>query len=151
MKNKKSPAEKKQQTVNGDKGLAKDKKPDHVNTAEEALQESVQESAFKAELLQKAPVIAAFHDKDQNIVWANQAYEEATGALLRNVAGKKCYSVWNLPGPCQGCPVLTAIATGENSEAELTPQNQKTGLRRKAVGYQRLRPFATRKETSSEL
>jgi PAS domain S-box-containing protein len=93
--------------------------------AEESLRESTRENAFQAELLRKAPVIAAFHDSDQNIVWANKAYEEATGLSLQNIAGKKCYSVWNLSGACQGCPVLTAIATGTPCEAELTPQNQK--------------------------
>ena len=92
--------------------------------AEDALRESEQENALRAELLRKAPVIAAFHDRDQNIVWANKAYEEATGLSLQVIAGKKCYSVWNLPGPCNGCPVLTAIATGKPCEAELTPQNQ---------------------------
>lgn len=91
---------------------------------EAALLDSTRENAFQAELLRKAPAIVAFHDRDQNIVWANQAYEEATGLSLQDIAGKKCYSVWNLSGPCQGCPVLTAIATGKNSEAELTPQNQ---------------------------
>ena len=91
---------------------------------EELFRKNVQENIFKSELLQKAPLIAAFHDKEQNIVWANRAYEEATGLSLQSIAGKKCYSIWNLSGPCQGCPVLTAIATGENSEAELTPQNQ---------------------------
>jgi len=92
---------------------------------EAALRQSEQENALRAELLRQAPVIAAFHDRDNNIVWANQAYEEATGVLLQDIVGKKCYSVWNLSGPCQGCPVLTAIATGKPSEAELTPQNQK--------------------------
>lgn len=91
---------------------------------EELLRQSLRENIFKSELLQKAPVIAAFHDKEQNIVWANQAYEEATGLSLQDIVGKKCYSIWNLSGPCLGCPVLEAIATGENSEAELTPQNQ---------------------------
>jgi PAS domain S-box-containing protein len=33
--------------------------------AEEALRESTRENAFQAELLRKAPVIAAFHDSDQ--------------------------------------------------------------------------------------
>ena len=93
--------------------------------AEELIQKSAQDNAFKSELLKKAPVIAAFHDRDQNIVWANQAYEEAIGESLNSVAGKKCYSVWKLTEPCQGCPVPKAIANGENSEFELTPQNQK--------------------------
>jgi len=93
--------------------------------AEEALRASENANALKAELLMNAPVIAAFHDRDQNIVWVNKAYEEATGLSLQDIVGKKCYNVWNLPEPCQDCPVLTAIATGKASEAELTPQNQK--------------------------
>jgi PAS domain S-box-containing protein len=93
--------------------------------AEEALRKSNQENALKAELLRQTPVITAFHDRDHNIIWANKAYEEATGTLLKDFAGRKCYSAWNLSSPCQGCPVLTAVATGEPSEAELTPQNQK--------------------------
>jgi len=92
---------------------------------EDALRESEQENARKAELLWQAPVIAAFHDRDNNIVWANRAYEEATGHLLKDLVGRKCYSCWNLSEPCQGCPVLTAIATGKPGEAELTPQNQR--------------------------
>jgi PAS domain-containing protein/signal transduction histidine kinase len=91
---------------------------------EEALWKSERENAFKAELLRKAPVIAAFHDKDLNVVWANQAYEEATGLSVQAMAGKKCYSVWNLSKPCRNCPVVTAVTTGKSSEAELTPQNQ---------------------------
>ncbi len=92
---------------------------------EDALRESQQANAQKAELLRQAPVIAAFHDRDNNIIWANRAYEEATGLLLQDIVGKKCYSAWNLSGTCQGCPVPIAIATGKHSEAELTPQNQK--------------------------
>ncbi|MDP8214334.1 MAG: GAF domain-containing protein [Candidatus Euphemobacter frigidus] len=39
--------------------------------AEDALRESEKQNYFKAELLHNAPMIAAFHDKDLNIVWAN--------------------------------------------------------------------------------
>jgi len=92
--------------------------------AEELLRKSAQENALQSELLKKSPVIIAFHDRNQNIVWANQAYEEATGVLLENMVGQKCYFAWNLSEPCQGCPVPKAIATGEDSEAELTPHNQ---------------------------
>jgi PAS domain S-box-containing protein len=94
------------------------------NSMEEALQENERENALKAELLRKAPVIAAFHDKDLNVVWANQAYEMATGLSAQDMAGKKCYSVWNLAKACSNCPVVKAIETGEPYEAELTPQNQ---------------------------
>jgi PAS domain S-box-containing protein len=93
--------------------------------AEEVKMIDEEKIRFQSELLRNAPMIAAFHDKDLNMVWANIAYEKAVGSSLKDIAGKKCYSVWNLSGPCQGCPVLTAIATGKSSAAELTPQNQK--------------------------
>jgi signal transduction histidine kinase/CheY-like chemotaxis protein len=63
-------------------------------------------------------------DKDLNVVWTNSAYEKATGFSLEETKGKKCYQVWNLPQPCRGCPVITAIETGEIASNELTPDNQ---------------------------
>ncbi|MBM4289654.1 MAG: PAS domain S-box protein, partial [Deltaproteobacteria bacterium] len=95
-----------------------------MKRAEEALRESEQQNAFKAELLWKAPVIAAFHDAELNVVWANKAYQEAVGLPVQEMAGRKCYHVWRLTKPCNNCPVVKAIETGEFSEAELTPQNQ---------------------------
>jgi len=96
---------------------------DRLNMTE-LLQKNIEENAFKSELLYKAPVIAAFHDRDQNIIWANQAYEEATRAQLHDIIGKKCYSAWNLTSLCKGCPVSVVLETGENHEVELTPENQ---------------------------
>ncbi len=74
--------------------------------------------------LESIPVIIALHDTQNNIVWANRLYREAAGRSLSEIEGKKCYSVWGLEKPCHNCPVLTALETGEVSEAELTPGNQ---------------------------
>ena len=82
------------------------------------------QNTLKADVLDVAPVIIAIHDTDQNIVWANKAYQNATGLSLEEIQGKKCYSVWRLAKSCRGCPVNTAIQTGEQHEAELTPKNQ---------------------------
>ena len=79
---------------------------------------------FQAQVIENSPIIVAYHDKDLNIVWVNRAYEEATGLSLEECRGKKCYRVWNLSKPCRGCPVITAIETGENAAFELTPDNQ---------------------------
>ncbi|MDP6526466.1 MAG: PAS domain S-box protein [Kiritimatiellia bacterium] len=78
----------------------------------------------KAEILENAPVIIAVHDVEHRMLWANAAYREATGLSLKEIEGKKCYSVWGLTGICSNCPVTTALETGERAEAELTPQNQ---------------------------
>ena len=69
-------------------------------------------------------VIIAFHDRDHNIVWANKAYQKATGLSLQELEGKKCYTAWRLKKLCSNCPVTKAIETGEPYEAELTQQNQ---------------------------
>jgi len=79
---------------------------------------------IKADLLENAPVIIAFHDREHNLLWANAAYQKATGCSLEDIVGKKCYSVWGLSRPCCDCPVTSAIDTGEPAEAELTPRNQ---------------------------
>jgi len=79
---------------------------------------------FKADVLDLLPVIIAVHDTDHNIVWANKAYQKATGLTLKKIEGKKCFSIWRLAKPCRGCPVSIAIETGKQQEAELTPENQ---------------------------
>jgi PAS domain S-box-containing protein len=86
--------------------------------------QSALNNSFKANVLDLAPVIIAVHDTDQQIVWANKAYQKATGKSLEEIKGGKCYAIWQLSRPCNGCPVLTAIETGEEQEAELTPENQ---------------------------
>jgi len=79
---------------------------------------------FQADIIENAPMLAAYHDKDLNVVWVNRAYQKATGLSLEEVRGKKCYQVWNLSEPCRGCPVITAMETGEIAAHELTPDNQ---------------------------
>jgi|AntAceMinimDraft_8_1070364.scaffolds.fasta_scaffold03281_8 PAS domain S-box-containing protein len=92
--------------------------------AEKVLRENEKQNYFQAEMLRNAPVIAAFHDRELNMIWANKAYEEATGLTVQAIAGRKCYSVWGLSKPCRHCPVVKAVESGEVSKAELTPQNQ---------------------------
>ena len=82
------------------------------------------DDTFKAQILDNVPGIIAFHDLEHNIRWANKAYQKATRLSLKEIEGKKCYSVWGLSKPCRHCPVTTSIETGESAEAELTPQNQ---------------------------
>ena len=81
-------------------------------------------NTFKSDILENAPVIIAYHDLENNIMWANSAYRNATGLSLQEIVGKKCYSVRGLVGPCRNCPVVKTVETGEPAEAELTPENQ---------------------------
>ncbi len=116
--------------------------------AENTLRESERESAFKAELLYQAPVIAAFHDTENTILWANKAYEEATGSSLEEMIGTKCYHAWGLSQPCIGCPVIETLETDDVAEAELTPQNQRDWPQEQGSWLSRSAPI---RDTSGEL
>jgi PAS domain S-box-containing protein len=83
--------------------------------------------ALKAEILDNVPVIIAFHDQDQQVVWGNKAYQQAIGLSLPEIEGRRCHSVWGLAKPCRHCPVAQAIQTGEPGEAELTPEHPEGG------------------------
>ncbi len=78
----------------------------------------------KASIIENVPVIIAFHDTEQNIVWANRAYRDACGLDAEELAGKKCWVAWGLFRLCLGCPVTAALKSGEPTEAEMTPENQ---------------------------
>jgi diguanylate cyclase (GGDEF)-like protein/PAS domain S-box-containing protein len=76
------------------------------------------------EIHEKAPAIMAFHDPQQRIVWANEAYRHALGVPLVELGGQACHHLWGLSAPCLDCPVTQALATGEPAEGELTPSTQ---------------------------
>ena len=80
--------------------------------------------AMKANAPENAPVIIAVHDTEQNILWANKAYCEATGLTVEELIGKKCWIAWGIDKECKNCPVISSIKTGFPSEAEVTPENQ---------------------------
>ncbi len=88
---------------------------------EEVLQKSEHEKTL---VLDNASEIIAYHDKDNNILWANRAYLKATGLSLSELKGKKCYHAWGLDRLCKDCPVTKTMETGEPQSAELTPKNQ---------------------------
>jgi PAS domain S-box-containing protein len=100
--------------------MKKEKKP---KISPRNIGERVDVSLLTA-ILQDAPVIIGFHDINNNILWTNKAYQEATGLSLEELKGKKCYKIWNLSRLCSNCPIIRALETGKPQEAELTPQNQ---------------------------
>ena len=79
---------------------------------------------LQSDFLEKAPVILAFHDTKQNIIWANRAYRQAARLSNERLDEQKCYAAWGLKKRCRNCPVTKALKTGEPAEAELTPENQ---------------------------
>lgn len=78
----------------------------------------------KLEILENVTAIIALHDIQNNVLWANKAYRDATKISLEEIGDKKCYSLWRIDKPCHNCPVIECIKTGESAEAELNPENQ---------------------------
>jgi PAS domain S-box-containing protein len=83
--------------------------------------------ALKAEILDNVPVMIAFYDRDQKVVWGNRAYRKATGSSLQDLEGKPCHAVWGPTKPCRHGPVAKALETGEPHEAEWPPETQAGG------------------------
>ena len=69
-------------------------------------------------------VAIAFHDAENNFVWANKTYMDYVGVPMSELKGRKCYACWGLDRLCLTCPVVRAIRTGEPQEGELSPENQ---------------------------
>ena len=72
------------------------------------------------------PFWDVIHDKIANldtelrIQWANRAYGEAFGTDQDSLSGMTCYSAWGRNQPCEGCPALNALQTGQAQEGEVS-------------------------------
>jgi len=58
-------------------------------------------------------------DKNLNVLWSNKVYAERLGMNPEDVSGKKCYALWHKrSSPCEGCPCVKALETGNIETAE---------------------------------
>jgi len=56
-------------------------------------------------------------DSDLNIIWANSAVSASSGIRSKDLTGKKCYKLLkNRETPCEDCPVLNSIQSGQHHE-----------------------------------
>ena len=67
-----------------------------------------------------------FHDPSMHIVWASRAAAESVGLEPEQMPGRCCYELWHgRDVPCEGCPVLDALHTGEPQHSEIaTPDGR---------------------------
>jgi PAS domain S-box-containing protein len=86
--------------------------------AEEALRRSEREKDL---ILDSVTELVIYRDIDFRIVWANRAAVDSIGKMSGSLAGFHCYDLWKKnTGPCDGCPVATALITGGPKEGEIT-------------------------------
>ncbi|MEA1993824.1 MAG: PAS domain S-box protein [Euryarchaeota archaeon] len=85
---------------------------------EEALRDSEQE---KTTILNNTSELITYKDNNLRIIWANRAAGDSVGLRPTELIGQHCYEVWyGRSSPCEGCPVLKAMETGEPQESEMT-------------------------------
>lgn len=83
-------------------------------------------------ILNSTKEMFAYYDLDLRIIWANRAAAASIGRDdTEMLVGRHCYEVWQgRPEPCEDCPVLKTLETGEPMEAEIqTPDGRFFHLR----------------------
>ncbi|HDR72829.1 MAG TPA: response regulator [Methanoculleus sp.] len=79
--------------------------------SEDAL---VASESLKRIILDNVTENVVFQDAACRIIWANKAAHYSAEGLDEDLSGRYCYEVWRQrTTPCEGCPVLKAIETGE--------------------------------------
>lgn len=86
--------------------------------ATEAIETSEKEKSI---ILDSLSELVTYLDRDLEIVWANNASGESVGLDPDELIGQHCYAIWYQRNePCEECPVLKAIETGEFQRREMT-------------------------------
>ncbi len=90
---------------------------------EEALRRSEQEKDL---VLSNVGELVLYQSLDMKIRWASRAAADSLGLSPDKVIGGRCYELWHgRSDPCEGCPVVAAIETGESAQAEMeTPDGR---------------------------
>ncbi|MBP1752693.1 MAG: sensor histidine kinase [Geobacteraceae bacterium] len=84
---------------------------------EEALRRAEREKDL---ILDSVTELVMYRDLDFRIVWANRAASYAIGVPAAFLTGSRCFELWHRKDrPCDGCPVMEALQTGEPREGEI--------------------------------
>ncbi len=92
--------------------------------AREALQTS---EAQKQAILDNIPLHVLLLDKELRVQWANRAAAESVGKRAEDTVGTPCHAFWGDPAaPCDNCPAVAALRSGEPGHARVTTPDGRT-------------------------
>jgi two-component system, cell cycle sensor histidine kinase and response regulator CckA len=81
----------------------------------------------KAAVLDSIGELVAYQDREQRILWANRAAGEAAGIASEEFIGRYCYEIWQWRDiPCENCPTIMSLETGQPQEGEMTTPDERT-------------------------
>lgn len=85
--------------------------------AEDALRAS---EAEKSLILNSTSDLIVYHDRDMKILWGNRQALDSLGLQANEIAGRECWELWHqCTEACYGCPVVSALETGEPRKGEM--------------------------------
>lgn len=88
---------------------------------EEALKRSEYEKTL---ILSNASDAIVYYNCNLEIIWANDVALAPIDASLKEIIGKPCHIVWRQRStPCEDCPVVKALETGNPQQQEITTIN----------------------------
>lgn len=94
--------------------------------AEEVLRKSEWEKAL---ILESTQELVVFHDREMRIVWANRAAAESVHLTSDQLKGRYCWELWHQRhSPCNNCPVVGSVRTGQPQRAEVTTADGRVWL-----------------------
>ncbi|HWQ67220.1 MAG TPA: PAS domain S-box protein [Methanospirillum sp.] len=78
-------------------------------------------SSIEYRILNAMSEFLVFHDRDLRILWANAAACASVDQNLEAITGQYCFEVWQKRStPCEDCPLLNVITSGEPQDAKVT-------------------------------
>ncbi|MHB8068139.1 MAG: PAS domain S-box protein [Desulfobaccales bacterium] len=90
----------------------------------EALEALRQSEAEKSLILRNIEDKVVYYDRDNRIIWANQAMADFAHLTSEEMMGRFCYEVLHQrQTPCPDCPVIRAMEAGQPSEIERVMPN----------------------------
>lgn len=101
-------------------------------TRRQRLTDALRQSEREKDLILNATSeMFAYYNTELEIQWVNEASGESVGISPEELVGRHCYEIWQQrDSPCEACPVLKALETGEPQETEMaTPDGRIWHLR----------------------
>lgn len=83
--------------------------------------------AEKSLILDSTTDLVIFHDPDMKIRWVNRKGHMLANIPLQELGGRYCWDVFHRrEEPCEGCPVVSAMRTGEPQKGEICAFEDRT-------------------------
>ncbi len=98
-----------------------------ITEQKRAEEELIRSEREKSLILDSTGELFVYYDTNLSIRWANRAAAESVGRTIDDLTTGRCYEIWHSrTEPCECCPVLEALATGEPKAGEVTTPDGRT-------------------------